>query len=65
MRKPRLSKNTIAKLEIYGEAKSGKYYYEIRDFIEKDGNYETILERTDLRTGNTEEFYWAKFTKED
>lgn len=65
MRKPRLSKSTIAKLEIYGEAQSGKYYYEIRDFIEEDGYYETILERTDLRTGDTEEFDWQKFTKED
>ena len=33
MRKPRLNENTLAKLEIYGQAKSGKNYYELIDHI--------------------------------
>ena len=64
MRKPRLNENTIAKLEIYGETKSGKYYYRLIDFLEEDGYCETILERTDLKTGDAREFNWEKYTKE-
>lgn len=64
MRKPRLNENTIAKLEIYGQAKSGKNYYELIDYIEADGNCNTTLERTDLKTGEIETFDWEKFTKE-
>lgn len=64
MRKPRLNENTKAKLEIYGRAKSGKYYYELIDYIETDGNYHTGLERTDLKTGDMETFSWEEIQKE-
>lgn len=64
MKKPRLNENTIAKLEIYGETKSGKYYYRLLDFLEEDGYCETILERTDLKTGDAREFAWKRYTEE-
>ena len=64
MRKPRLSKNTIAKLEIYGYAESGKNYYELKNYIVPKGNVYTTLEWTDLRTGDVKTFDWEKFTKE-
>lgn len=64
MRKPRLNENTIAKLEIYGYAKSGKYYYELADYIDKEGNRYTELERTNLKTGDIETSNWEKYTKE-
>lgn len=64
MRKPRLNENTIAKLELYGYAESGKNYYELKDYIDAKGKYYTVLEWTDLRTGDMKEFDWGKFTKE-
>ena len=64
MRKPRLSENTIAKLEIYGNAESGKYYYELRDYIDAEGKCYTALERTNLNNGDAERFDWEKCTKE-
>ena len=64
MRKPRLNENTMTKLEIYGCAKCGKNYYELIDYIDAEGNYNTTLERTDLRTGDMDAFDWGKFTKE-
>lgn len=64
MRKPRLNENTMAKLEIYGHAECGKYYYELADYIDKEGNRYTELERTNLKTGDIETFDWGKYTKE-
>ena len=63
MRKPRLNENTIAKLEIYGQAKSGKNYYELIDYIDADGHCHTKLEWTDLKTGDARAFDWEKYTK--
>lgn len=64
MRKPRLSENTIGKLEIYGHAESGKYYYELRDYIDAEGKCYTALERTNLKNGDAKQFDWEKCTKE-
>jgi hypothetical protein len=64
MRKPKLNENTMAKLETYGHAECGKYYYELADYIDNEGNRYTELERTDLKTGDVKEFDWGKFTKE-
>jgi hypothetical protein len=64
MRKPRLSENTIAKLEIYGQAECGKNYYELKDYIDTEGKYYTVLEWTDLRTWDTKQYDWGKYTKE-
>ena len=63
MRKPRLNENTIAKLEIYGQAKSGKNYYELIDYIDADGHCYTKLEWTDLKTEDARAFDWGKCTK--
>lgn len=64
MRKPRLNENTIEKLEIYGHAESGKYYYELKDFIDAERKCYTVLERTNLKNGDAEQFDWEKCTKE-
>lgn len=64
MRKPRLNENTIEKLEIYGYAESGNNYYELKDYIDTEGNRNTTLEWTNLRTGDTRAFDWETFTKE-
>lgn len=64
MRKPRLNENTMEKIEIYGYAKSGNNYYELRDYIDAEGNYYTQLEHTNIKTGETKAYDWAKFTKE-
>lgn len=64
MRKPRLNENTMAKLEIYGYAKCGKYHYELKDYIDKGGNRYTELERTNLKTGDVETLNWDEYTKE-
>lgn len=64
MRKPRLNENTIAKLEIYGQAKSGKNYYELIDYIDADGHCYTKLEWTDLKTGDIQAFDWIDVKKE-
>lgn len=61
MRKPRLNENTIEMLEIYGYAKRGKNYYELIDYTDAEGNCNTTLERTDLKTGGIEAFDWEKF----
>lgn len=58
MRKPRLNANTMAKLEIYGYAECGKNYYELKDYIDKEGNRKTMLERTNTKTGDTRAFDW-------
>lgn len=63
MRKPRLNENTMAKLEIYGQAKSGKNYYQLIDYIDADGQPYTELEWTDLKTGNIQTFDWEECTK--
>lgn len=63
MRKPRLNENTMAKLEIYGQAKSGKNYYQLIDYIDAAGHPYTELEWTDLKTGNIRTFDWEKYTK--
>ena len=60
MRKPRLNENTIAKLEIYGQAKSGKNYYELIDYIDEAGHCYTKLEWTDLKTGDIQTFDWKE-----
>jgi hypothetical protein len=64
MRKPRLSENTIAKLEIYGYAATSKHFYELKDYIDTEGQYYTALERTNVKTGDAKQFDWAKCTKE-
>lgn len=64
MRKPRLNENTIAKLEIYGYAKCGNNYYELKDYIDAEGNCYTKLEWTNLKTGDTKTINWAKIQKE-
>lgn len=64
MREPRLNENTMARLEIYGQAKCGKYYYELIDYISTEGNRYTELERTNLKTGDIDTFDWEKYTKE-
>nr|DAD84337.1 MAG TPA: hypothetical protein [Microviridae sp. ctjwa4] len=64
MRKPRLNENTTAKLEIYGQAECGKNYYELKDYIDAEGNCYTVLERTNLKTGDTEQFDWGKCKRE-
>jgi hypothetical protein len=60
MRKPRLNENTIAKLEIYGQAESGKNYYQLIDYIDEAGHCCTKLERTDLKTGDIQTFNWKE-----
>ena len=64
MKKPKLNENTIARLEIYGQAWSNKYYYELVDHIDTEGNYYTTLERTNLKTGDIDGFNWGEYTKE-
>ena len=51
LRKPRLNENTIAKLEIYGQAKSGKNYYQLIDYIDEDGHCYTELIVTGKQIG--------------
>jgi hypothetical protein len=63
MRKPRLNENTMAKLEIYGCAECGKNYYELKDYIDTEGNRKTMLEWTNTRTGDARAFDWEKCTK--
>lgn len=63
MRKPRLNENTKEKLEIYGYAKCGKYYYELVDCIDEEGKRYTELNRTDLKTGDIKTYNWEKYTK--
>ncbi len=63
MRKPRLNENTKARLEIHGCAKCGKYYYELKDYIDREGNRYTELERTDLKTGDIDTYNWEEYTK--
>ena len=58
MRKPRLNENTMAELEIYGKAERGKNYYELKDYIDTEGKCYTVLEWTNLRTGDTKLFDW-------
>lgn len=58
MRKPRLSESTMAKLEMYGHAVTGKYDYELKDYITPKGNRYTLLKRTDAETGKIEFFPW-------
>lgn len=64
MRKPRLSDNTLAKLEIYGYAKAGKNDYELKDYIDTEGKCYTTLEWTNANTGETKQFDWTEYTKE-
>lgn len=64
MKKPKLNERTIARLEIYGQVWCNKYYYELKDYIDTEGNYYTILERTNLRTGDIDEFDWKGYIKE-
>lgn len=64
MKKPKLSERTIARLETYGQAWRGKYYYELKDYIDTEGNYYTILERTNFETGGIDEFNWEGYIKE-
>lgn len=64
MRKPRLSDNTLMKLEIYGYAVAGKNAYELKDYIDTEGKCYTMLEWTNIKTGDTEQFDWKEYTKE-
>lgn len=63
MEKPKLNENTMEKIEIYGYAKCGKNYYELKDYIDTKGKCYTVLEWTDLKNGNTKEYDWNKCTK--
>ena len=54
----------MAKLEIYGYAECGKNYYELKDYIDAEGNCYTMLEWTNLRNGDTKSFDWKEYTKE-
>ena len=60
MRKPRLNENTMTKLEISGYAECGNNYYELKDHIDAEGKYYTVLEWTNLRTGDAKQFDWEK-----
>lgn len=64
MKKPKLNERTIARLETYGQVWCNKYYYELKDYIDTEGNRYTILERTNLRTGGIDEFDWEEYIKE-
>lgn len=64
MRKPRLNENTIAMLEIYGCAECGKNWYELKDYVNTEGNINTTLTWTNIKTGETRAFDWEKCTKE-
>jgi hypothetical protein len=64
MKKPKLNERTIAMLEIYGQVRCGKYYYELKDFIDTERNRSTMLERTNLKTGDTDGFDWEEYIKE-
>lgn len=64
MEKPKLNKRTIAKLEIYGQVRCSKYYYELKDYIDTEGNCYTTLERTNLKTGDIGKFDWEGYIKE-
>lgn len=64
MRKPKLNENTIAKLEIYGHAECGNNYYELKDYIDTEGNCYTMLEWTNLRNGDAKSFDWKEYIKE-
>ena len=64
MRKPRLNENTMAKLETYGCAECGNNYYELKDYIDAEGKCHTMLEWTNLRTGDAKQFDWEKCTKD-
>jgi hypothetical protein len=46
------------------QAKSGKNYYELIDYIDADGHYYTKLEWTDLKTGDIQTFDWIDAKKE-
>jgi hypothetical protein len=63
MKKPRLNERTIARLEIYGLAWCSKYYYEIKDYMDSEGNRYETLERTNLKTGDIDEFDWDEYIK--
>ena len=58
MKKPKLSEGTIARLEINGYTATSKYYYELKDYIDKEGNRYTLLERTNTKTGDIKVFPW-------
>ena len=64
MRKPRLNENTMKKLEIFGYAECGNNYYELKDYIDAEEKYCTVLEWTNLRTGDAKQFDWEKCTEE-
>lgn len=64
MKKPKLNERTIARLEIYGQVWCSKYYYELKDYINTEGNCYTILERTNLKTGDIDGFDWKEYIKE-
>lgn len=64
MEKPKLNENTIGEVEIYGHAKRGKNYYELKDYIDAEGKRYTMLEWTNLKTGDTKLFNWEKYIKE-
>lgn len=63
MRKPRLSESTINMLEITGEAIVGKMYYELKEYIDKEGDVYTVMERTNLNTGDADAFEWKNIKK--
>lgn len=64
MKKPKLNERTITRLVIYGQAQYSKYCYELKDFMDAEGNRYTVLERTNIRTGKTDAFEWKGYIKE-
>lgn len=56
MRKPRLSKKTKHQLAVYGYAKTGKMYYEMKEILDNENKLYVMVERTNLKTGETDIF---------
>ena len=64
MKKPKLNENTVKKIETFGYAECGNNYYELKNYIDAKGKCYTVLEWTNLRTGDAKQFDWEKCTKE-
>lgn len=56
MRKPRLSEKTKYQLAVYGYAKTGKMYYEMNEILDNENKLHVMVERTNLKTGETDIF---------
>ena len=56
MRKPRLSEKTKYQLAVCGYAKTGKMYYEMKEILDNENKLYVMVERTNLKTGETDIF---------